>query len=382
MIALLFFVAAVSQERPLAYYLTDPCMRRIAAERFGDCTEPRKTKATVRTVGIVADYQIYEVDHVIDESYEVDHVIDESETIAARSLVAGKSKVRLHEFHRQEGRGGAFLPTEISRDANDRQYVTTGHQDVGTLMPMVRGHYYLNGNRLLPLDLSKVSEIAEKAVPKGYFSYYPTAGINADATVFGVAIQLDGKGIGKKSGCCEGAIALPFYIDLSRPDVVRAVPAGPARVYLDDESPGLWTRRVSTGKGEYADAVGPHPLRYFYPHPCLRKDPRERSLTGDFSCSASHRSRRRPERPNCAGGQVARCPLRNLVARQHLQHRRRLADEDRHGWRHPANPANQFLRRRHVPHQPPEFLLDRRVGTAKSGLFRRHPSRAKRRAPD
>jgi len=217
------------------------------------CSEPlRKTKANVRLAGTIREgendqAQIYDVEYTREGSLQVD----------ARSVLAGPSKAQLREIHAQVNRnGGAFLSTEISPKYSWPKWVRARWQSSDGSST---DHYVQQRDaQWLPLDFGPVFEAARRVLPDSYIMDAATGSLDIESKVYRI------------DAGPEGDIEVPFRI------AERVIP-GVARFHLGKDSPRLWTRRLETGIGsDPPNAMAPHPIRFFQPHPCLRQNREDR----------------------------------------------------------------------------------------------------------
>lgn len=218
--------AATTDERPLEHYLAPQ-----AEVRFAGATTNANRERT--------------------EYYDI-------ESTGTRKVLAGPSKARLREIYQQvRGDGGVFLPAEVAKEGFGEWVATRIQSRDGSTAT----DYILRwSDRWIHLDFRPVFEAAKKALPDGHTVDEASVRVDMEARVYRVNAKP------------AGDIEVPFAFG-------EPIFVGEAKFHLGADSPRLWTLRGA----RYATAIVPHPIRFYQPHPCLRKHERIRQCFGASS---------------------------------------------------------------------------------------------------
>jgi hypothetical protein len=85
-------------------------------------------------------------------------------------------------------------------------------RESGSNRAIAENYFLWQGSGFLQLDLRPLAAAAEKAVPEGFLTYAATAVHDLKAMTFRIGIERRGLGVGRKVGCCQGILEVPFRI--------------------------------------------------------------------------------------------------------------------------------------------------------------------------
>lgn len=194
----------------LSYFQVDPCARSDPKDRFLQCPSgPAASGLSVRTelrkVGDFGSLAVYDLVYLDGEGTR------EAEPVRLRSVLVKVGPDSFRELHVQEA-NGSVLPTKIIQ-AGAQRIMMLKFEDGGNHRIVYEDYFIATDGGLQRLDFAPVIAEAKKVVPKDEFTYQPTTNYGLDALVYSIGTEKKGKNIGKKAGCCDGRVRVPFKIE-------------------------------------------------------------------------------------------------------------------------------------------------------------------------